>query len=64
MPAAKPASRGAWPLPHLQAQEAAAGRTTQQDIRQPGPWRFAAAAWPAAAVPAAAVPAAAEPGAP
>jgi len=59
VPAAKPASRGAWLLPHLQPREAAAGGTTQQDIRQPGPWRCAAAAVPVAGMPAAAAPVAA-----
>jgi len=57
MPAAKPAGCRGWLLPHLQPREAAAGRTTQQDIRQSAPWRCAAAM--PAAVPAAGAPAAA-----
>jgi len=68
MPAAKPAGCRGWLLPHLQArEEAAAGRTAQQDILQSGPWRCAAipAAGPAAGAPAAARehPAVAVPGA-
>jgi hypothetical protein len=54
MPPAKPAVCRGWLLPHLQQEEAAAGRTTQQDILQPGPWRCAAAG-PAIPVPAAPV---------
>lgn len=72
MPAAKPAGCRGWLLPHLQArEEAAAGRATQQDILQSGPWRCAAipaagpVAGPAAGAPAATRehPAAAVPGA-
>jgi len=57
MPAAKPAGCRGWLLPHRQPREAAAGRTTQQDIRQSAPWRCAApipAAGPAAGTPVAA----------